>query len=294
LQSFAQVSSAIRIEGASTLLENEPIINGNQSYLSKTWKEIIHQTKMKNPHVLFFADNSGQNNIDWENFGFDYYENNQLLTLLTDQINRGDAGQLNKFFNEENLAKIKRSIFNLSHISSTDLLPTTRHRLLAACLIGLLPGIIQHDDNLNTDLEAYISEVSKMAVIRYGKFKALPTTSHHVFSFARAHGHDLLVAVVNLSIEPIRVNVFLDSFVKGFDDNKMYLVSNPLQHIPLSIESIQSTTGPGPTMAIWGNDFKKNGLSTQLDKLSIRLFSVNLSHPILHDTPEPIQQFHKV
>jgi hypothetical protein len=178
---------------------------------------------------------------------------------------------------------LKNAVFNITRLLRP--LPSSeiiqRQNMLGAILLTLLPGVIQHDDNLTEELNRFIKWTSQSTVFRKGKFSVLRTNQPNILAFARWRRQSLYVAIANISIEAQDAQVKLDPVLEGIDQNKLYLFNNAL-HGASPLKSIldQSTPANGPALALWGQNLRDTGIPIRIPPLSLKLFSVTLTRAI--------------
>jgi hypothetical protein len=286
LEELASYTSGVRIENATWLLNSK--IWGRspaaRAQLPEFWSEVIGAIKAKHPEFLFLADGVGEEAKAILNLGFDYFEDDYFMETLVRQIRLGHVGNLPHMLAGDWVELLKCAVFNITRLLRP--LPSSeiiqRQNLLGAILLTLLPGIIQHDDNLPEELDRFIKWTSHSTVFRKGKFSMLRVPQPNVLAFARWKSKSLYVAIANISTETQDATVRLDPVLEGIDENKLYLFNNAL-HGASPLKSIldQSAPSNGPALALWGQNLRDSGIPIRIPPLSLKLFSVNLTRPIL-------------
>ncbi len=317
IERFAEVSPGVRIEDAVMLLSSrqapkararkEPVgaritaapaksVNGNGNGKNghepekepvtlalppaEFWSEVIAAVKLKHPEFLFVSGPAGSDAVALRAFGFDYIENDAVVDTVIEQVQAGSTGPVNRILSE-NAEILKDSVYDVSSLirpsPSTEVVQ--RQNLLSTLLLALLPGVLQHDDNLPDDVTAFIQRISRSTVLRKGHFAALPSNSATMVAFARWRRRALFIAVANFSSVAQEASVRLDPIEGGIDDNKLYLFNNAV-HGTDQLRNVVNTGNGGPAMALWGQNLRDGGVNIRLPGLSLKLFSVNLTRPI--------------
>jgi len=244
------------------------------------WAEVIAAVKMKHPEFLFVSGPAGGDAGQLRAFGFDYVENDGVVDTVIEQVAAGSTGPVNRIL-EENAAVLKDSIYDVSNLirPSPSIEVVQRQNLLSTILLALLPGVLQHDDNLPDDVTTFIQRISRSTVLRKGQFAILPSNSANMVAFARWRRRALFIAVANFSSVAQEAAVRLDPIGEGIDDNKLYLFNNAV-HGTEQLRNVINTGNGGPAMALWGQNLRDAGVNIRLPGLSLKLFSVNLTRPI--------------
>ncbi len=253
------------------------------------WADVIATVKAKRPGFLFIADAAGDQAQLISQFGFDYYENDLFAQTVLDQVRSGKVGDLFAFLRGEAAVKLKHSIYNLNALMR----PNAKRELdrkqhfLSAVLLTLLPGVVQHDNNLPEDLAGFVNRMGRSLVLHRGKFTLLPSGDPSVLAFARWRKKSLMLAVANFGLEPRSAMVGLGPLQEGFDNNKLYLFNNALHGSSALKNFLSQPETSGPALALWGQNLRENGVPLSTPALSLSLFSVNLSRPINTPLPTP-------
>lgn len=244
------------------------------------WSEVIAAVRLRYPEFLFVAGPAGADAAALRAFGFDYVENDGVVETLTDQVQAGSTGPVERVLTA-NADVLKDSIYDVSNLirpsPSTEVVQ--RQNLLTTILLALLPGVLQHDDNLPDDVTTFIQRISRSTVLRKGHFVSLPSNSGNVVAFARWRRRALFVAVANFSSVAQEAAVRLDPIADGLDENKLYLFNNAV-HGTEQLRNVINTGNGGPALALWGQSLRDAGVNIRLPGLSLKLFSVNLTRPI--------------
>lgn len=285
IEKFTEVSPGVRIENATWLLNSK--IWGRSpaahTQLPEFWSDVISAIKAKHPEFMFLADGVGEEVKTILNLGFDYFEDDYFMETLVRQIRMGHVGNLPHMLGGEWGNLLKNAIFNITRLLRP--LPSSeiiqRQNMLGAILLTLLPGVIQHDDNLTEELHRFIKWTSNSTVFRKGKFSVLRTNQPTILAFARWRRQSLYVAIANISIEAQDAQVKLEPVLEGIDQNKLYLFNNAL-HGASPLKSIldQSTPANGPALALWGQNLRDTGIPIRIPPLSLKLFTVTLTRAI--------------
>ncbi len=288
---FAEIAPGVRIENAKEFFDAQlrrrsraiAVDDNDARENSKFfWADVISDVRARFPNFLFVADSIAEQSRAVREMGFNYYENDLLVRTVLDQIQTGKVGDLSAFLRGESAHYLRCGIYNLNSLfkpfPSEDF---ARHQnVLAAILLTLLPGVVQHDNNMPEEVAGFINRLARASVIRKGKFLLLKSSNPEVLAFARWRKKSLLVAVANFSNNFKNESIQLRSLLAGFENNKLYLFTNAL-HGSVSIKSLlnQPESG-GPAVALWGQNLRDTGLPLAMPPLSLGLFSVNLTKPI--------------
>ncbi len=301
LERFAETGIGVRIEGAAALLNASLNLYWggyfNELGLAKEnefWQEVIAAVKSKHRTFTFIADSSGSASQKLVDLGFDHIENDQLVEVLINQIHLGSVGPFESLLTPDTASLLSHSVYDISplfRISHTENLPR-KQSLLAAMIIGFLPGAIEPNGQIPQELSRFFTLVAHWAPFRRGKFVLLRTTSADVLAFARWEKKIVYIVVVNFSNQRRSVAVGFEPFYRRLDPKKLYLFNDALHGASL-LADLKNDLAPSPAVAVLGNDLKEMGLSIPMSELSLRLFSVNLGQPVSHESPREIRELHK-
>ncbi|MCG3203345.1 MAG: hypothetical protein KCHDKBKB_00001 [Elusimicrobia bacterium] len=286
---FADVASGARIENAVEFLDPKLRRSGQYEF----WADVIASVRAKKPHFIFIADAVGDHVKLMRDVGFDFYENDRVVSILLDQLQEGRVGDVQAFLRGKSAQALYRSIFNLSPLVKPCKNDLERHRkILAVIILTLLPGIIQHDNNLPDELVMFIDAMAKTMPVRFGEFVLLPNGNSSVISFARWWKKSMIIAVGNFSQTSQEVMVRLDPIQAGIDNNKLYLFENALHGAPFLKSHLNQPNAGEPALALWGQNLRETGLPLNLAPLSLTLFAVSLNKSLgrIHEEIEPSRQ----
>lgn len=301
LERFAQKSPGVRIEGAGALLNsslnlywggyfNEMGLAREQEF----WSEVIGAVKAKYPNFIFVADGASSMASKLLEVGFDYFENNHLMEILINQIRLEEVGTLDALMSPDAAPLLYRSIFDVSpffRAGTPGSLPR-QQTLLGSMVIGFLPGTIQHDGQIPQELNRFFTLVGHWSPFRQGKFVLLRTTASDVLAFARWEKKVVYIVVANFSGSRRTVSVGFEPFFERLEQRKLYLFNDALHGASL-LHNLKTELSQSPAVAVLGQDLKEAGLTISLPELSLRLFSVNLGHPVQHETSRDVHELHK-
>ena len=277
---FSDIAAGVRIENACDLLsskwrrkEGEP----------EFWHDIISAVKAKHPEFLFFSDGVGDQARLVREVGFDYYENNFFVDTLIDQLRFGKVGDARAFLRGESALHLNQSIYNISPLlrPSPTANPDGRENTLGAILLTLLPGVVQHDNNIPEELNAFIHKMALSPIVRNGHFALLRTGNPAVMAFARWRKKSLLVAVSNFSPDLQNDVINIHPLTESFDRNKLYLFNNALHGSETMKNLLNQPPSDGPALALWGQNLRDSGIPISIPGHGFSLFSVTLSKPVV-------------
>lgn len=299
VERVAQTASGIRIEDATSLLAHRMARKKKDKEadadLPEFWKDVTTRVKGKHPEFLFIADAAGDDGQALVDMGFDFFENDQLANALLKDIRAGKVSALTPILSGPSASLLKSSIYNLGElVRSTAAGEVADHQnTLAVLTAAMLPGVIQQTDTLPQDLSKFIVRLGRLSVLRKGKFALLESNSDAVLAFARWRKQTLYVAIANFSSKPVDAVVSLAALTNGLDNNKLYLFSNALHGIPAAKTGAESPAAAPeePALAMWGQNLRDSGLPLTIPGLSLRLFSVSLSRPVINGAvPEAVEE----
>ncbi len=285
LMRFSDAASGVRIEDAVSFLNSNLKLSKNaMTSHHEIWKDIITTVKAKNPEFLFIADAAGEQASAVRKVGFDFFENNQVVSSLLSHVKDAAADALEPLLTGESAKNLPQSIYNiyplLAEAQAGNDDHGTRQHVLSAILLTLLPGVIQHEGYLPDELGRFVGRISRSTVLRKGHFSYLPTMMPSVLSFARWHKKSLFIAVANFSFGSKETVINLAPIQSGLDSNKLYLFNNALHGSNALNMLLHQPQSNGPALALWGQNLKDAGFPLSLPGLSLSLFSVSLARPI--------------
>ncbi len=294
IERFAkQQAKGVRIEGATALLVSslmkywriKSIPDNTEKAAFEFWEEVISTVKTKYPNFLFIADGAGADSAKLRSLGFDFFENNQLREILINQIRLEKVGNLELLLTGPMANNLDRSIHDLtSLLTSNEVALKKQQNILASLVLSLLPGLIQHPGITGGfELYQFLSQISKIPVLKHGNFKYLPTTSPSAMAFARYDSRIIYLAVVNFSLKTQSVAVGLEPFSDRFKEKSMVLF-NDFLHGASYLRDLLADTTRDPALAVLGQDLRDNGLNVTIPGLSLRLLSVSLKQHVSHES----------
>lgn len=302
LERCAARADAVRIEGAAAMLNSFirrywrgsiPSIRAVQR--TEFWTDVIGAVKEKFPKFVMIADGAGSEGQKLLELGFDRFENNHLRDIIVNQIRLESVGNLVNALQGEAVPFLDKSIYNLTPLTSSEqfVVEMSRKQNLLCCyVLALLPGNISIDNRIPHDLDEFLKIVSKLPVIKRGRFSLLQTSSTSVMGIARWDQQVLSVAVVNFSMTQQDLSVRFDPVQSGFSDKKLYLFSDMLHGTPFR-RNLPASSSDKPAITVLGEDLRESGLTLTLPPLGIKMVSVPMSSPI-HDEPSSeLRQVHK-
>jgi hypothetical protein len=288
LMKFPPFCKGVRIECAADLLSvnlNSLDHQFNGAPKIEFWRRVLPPIKAKAPHFLILADAAGPHMKKLFDLGFDMAENDLLVKALLETLLHGHSYEVQKWLLPECRPLLRRSVYNLSNVLNNYAHMGLRREqvFVAAKVLALLPGMVEHNDNIPPELRDFFLFVSGNSLLLEGEFAALPTNSSDVLGFARWVSKNLIVALANLSKEQRDVSVYIDPIAEAFSADKMYLVD--------VLYSESHDSHDVPAMAILGRDVLDAGFSTTMPELSVKLFSVSLTKPISYEFTAKLRQF---
>jgi hypothetical protein len=221
-------------------------------------------------------------------------ENDQLRQTLVNQIRLERIGNLTDVLTGTAAARLPRSVHNLTWILGGKPLSDIQRRQaeLSAMILSLVPGLVEHDGKTPVALRFFLDWAAGTMMLALGRFQMLPSKSPSVLAFARWYGKTLWVAAANFSGMEQYAAVQFDALLRGFDDESLYLFTNVFHGLsaltPLPLE-----VSGDPAVAVSGADLRESGFRLKLPGLSLRLFSVNLTRSLSHESPQKLFQLHK-
>jgi hypothetical protein len=288
---FSEKAPGVRIEDAASFLNaNLKLNKAAKTSHHEFWKDIIVAVKSQRPNFLFIADAVGENATAIREVGFDYFENDLLVSSLLSQVKEENADGLESLIGGEAAKNLPQSIYNVYPLLAEAEGASDEHgqkqNTLAAILLTLLPGVIQHEGYIPDELGHFVGRISRSAVLRKGDYCHLPTTSPSTLAFARWHKKSLFVAVANFAFGPKEALINLTPIHSGLDNDKLYLFNNALHGSNELTALLNQPTSNDPALALWGQNLKDAGFALTLPGLSLSLFSVSLARPITPTTTE--------
>jgi hypothetical protein len=295
LDRFSDVAPGVRIEDATSFLNSNLKLSKNAlTNHHEFWKDIIATVKAKRPHFLFIADAVGEQPSAIRKVGFDYFENDHLVSSLLSHLKESTADGLEPLLTGEAVKNLPNSIYNIYPLLAEAEAPGDEHghrqHVLAALLLTLLPGVAQHEGYLPDELERFVDRIFRSSVLRKGDFAYLPTSSPSVLAFARWHKKSLFIATANFSFGEKDVIVNLAPLQSGLDNDKLYLFNNALHGSNVLTTLLHQPQSNGPALALWGQNLKDSGFPLTLPGLSLSLFSVSLARPITPVLTESLER----
>lgn len=286
LKEFAKRTNAVRVEGATALL-NATIklywgnsMAGSASPSSEFWSDVITRVRQSHPEFKFIADDAGLEFDTLRSLGFDYCENDRVRDVMVNQVLLEKADRIDKVLAEQR-SRFAHSVYNLTPLLTGEgTSPGFRDQnTLASVLLSLLPGRISVRGDLSFNISKILRARSRSVPVQTGDFALLKTDHASVLAFSRIFRSQAVLVIANFSKLPAEARVRLDPIFSGLDEKRLYLFNDVLHGTALLKEVLAEKT-EGPAMAVWGQDLKLKGLPASMSGLSLKIISVNLSAPI--------------
>jgi len=305
LKKFAKVCKGVRIEGATSLLNEslelywEGQLTHAAGYRKKEfWAEVTQAVKKEYRDFIFISDEAGSDAEALRRVGFHYFENDRVRETLAHQVEMGSVGNLESALVDARGGVSSQSIYNLTPLLRARSMKSApaASKLIVAVLSSLLPGLLSFDKNREREFNRFIEISHRWPALIEGRFFILSNDTSEVFSFGRLSGKNLLVVVANFSQINKNTTVRMTPVLEGFEGHRLYLFNDLLFGQPNFKALKEGSSGP-PAMAVLGQDLRDVGLFVKLSGLNLKTYSVTLSRPVYSvktDKPQALARVAKV
>lgn len=291
LKSFADQTSGVRIEGASSLLNSsiehywaDQVDTKSLSDAPEFWEEVIAAVKKDHPRFMFIADGVGLDMESMARVGFDFFENDRLREIMINQIRLETMGNLKDVLGHRYTGHLHRSLFNIANLLNASPVQSSSRcqNLMCAVLLTLLPGRVTFHDSSSPEFNGFFKASRKWPALKSGEFMLVETTKPSILAFARWTGKNFMIVAANFSTLPQTTELNMYPFRDGFNPKNLYLFSDVL-HGTSILNSIKDGHAKSPAIPTLGDDLRDSGFPIKLSGLSLKVISVNLSHTLTPD-----------